>query len=242
MKPWRSVKLAMAFFLVVSVGTGCRPSITTTIYAEEWTTPEGAKVSASFHPPDQHGERPPAVLFIHGAGADSNVWAELDGRVRHEGYFTIRLELSGNARREIETDSLLRDISEALQRLAKYDADTSRIALIGEGLGSALALQRAASDPNVQAVVLLSPALKDRSLDTKALVQALGQRPILIIAATDDTASAAAARTLDELAGGFAELRLYPGSAYGGDILASSPQSQGQIAHWLSVVLAPGKP
>jgi pimeloyl-ACP methyl ester carboxylesterase len=76
----------------------------------------------------------------------------------------------------------------------------SSIAVVGSSIGSSAAILAAADDPEIDAVVALSPGRAYRGVDILAPLSRLGERPILAIASRGEAPSAETASEIARIA------------------------------------------
>ncbi len=192
----------------------------------------------------------PGVILLHMAGSTREAWAPFQLLARADGYVSIAIDLRGHgetATREgvgnpggFSADDwlgVLDDVAAAKQSLIEAGADPKRIAIAGASIGANLALRYAAMDPEIQAVVMLSPGEDYRGVGTIKTMETFTSRPVLMMSARGDAYSAASVQKLDALAKDFCELRLYPGVAHGTDLLSAEPVAPDQILMWLDQIL-----
>jgi pimeloyl-ACP methyl ester carboxylesterase len=212
-------------------------------------TSDGARIAATWYAVSSPA--PPGLIFVHKVGGERSVWEVLARRAQRDGFAGIAIDLRGHGesaaapgnpatyRQFTETDwrSALHDIGAARRELIARGANADEIAVVGEGIGASLALHHALAEPDCAAIVLISPGLVHHGLGAEDEIVAYGLRPALLVASEGDSSGAAAADTLKARAGGFCELRLYPGAARGASIFATSEQSVEQVLLWLRTVL-----
>ena len=124
---------------------------------------DGNTLAGTVHVPDDlaPGERRPAVIMMHGFGANRNggpAW--FCGQLEAWGYVTLRIDFrgcgeSGGERGRVIPMEEVADARNALSYLAsRPEVDPRRIALAGSSLGAGVAIHAAAVDPRVAAVIL----------------------------------------------------------------------------------------
>ena len=156
---------------------------------------------------------------------DRLTWGSLPADLYANGFTVLLVEMPTVAR-AADMDVLLTSLSE------QGTVDPSRIAAIGAGEGADMALLGCAVYEICDAVVLLSPQ------NGEALVNVLpnfNPRPILVIAARNDTASYEAAARLSTA---FAEGSQFmqPATGQGTGLLALNSDLHSEIIRWLSGV------
>jgi uncharacterized protein len=124
---------------------------------------DGEALAGVLHVPDglAQGERRPAVIMMHGFGANRNggpAW--LCGQLEAWGYVALRFDFrgcgdSGGERGRVIPMEEVTDARNAVTYMAsRPEVDTSRIALAGSSLGAGVAVHAAGVDARVAAVIL----------------------------------------------------------------------------------------
>jgi uncharacterized protein len=124
---------------------------------------DGQKLAGVVHVPDglAPGERRPAVIMMHGFGANKNggpAW--LCDQLEAWGYVALRFDFrgcgdSGGEHGRVVPMEEVADARNALTYLAaRPEVDPDRIALAGSSLGAGVAIYAAGIDPRVAAVIL----------------------------------------------------------------------------------------
>jgi dienelactone hydrolase len=209
---------------------------------------DGVTIHATVYTPS--AKAGPGLILLHQAGSTRESWAAFARMARADGYFSIAIDLRGHGQStttpghtnpsaftQNEWLAVLKDIPQAKQKLIEAGADPDKLAIMGASIGANLALRYAASDPQVQAAVLLSPGEEYNGVSIVHTVQTYSARPILLMATQSDGFSARSAKKLDDLAPEYTELRLYPGAAHGADLLTAVPVAPEQVIMWLDHIL-----
>ena len=185
------------------------------------------------------GERRPGVLLLHMLGSNRLAWEPLVGTLVARGYVTLAIDLRGHGDTGGDTDWDLAsvDVAAALDYLKAHDGvDSSRIAVIGASIGANLALVLGADQPEVRAVVALSPGLDYRGVKTEPTTGALAGRPVWLLASEGDGYSAETVRTLGTALPG-AVVTVVPGNAHGTAMLVADPTLEGRIVEFLDTAV-----
>lgn len=200
-----------------------------------FNTPDGNRIVGSYYPIEQMNA--PAVLMLHqwrGTRADFESLARefqakgiavlaIDGR----GFGESTRPADGPAQPARSAEAvkgMLSDVAGATAFLSgQQGVDRNRIGIVGASYGSSLAIMHSAADPTIKAVALVSPGLNyQASMATEPAVKSYGARPLLIVAAEDDSESAAASRRLDSVAAGDQhQLKVYARGGHGNGLLHS---------------------
>ena len=232
--------------------SACGPSATGSRQAVTLTTADGWHLPADIYLPGN--ATTPGVICLHRYGAGRGDWTQFASRAQALGYAVITLDLRGHGEsqraagetpnyRQINAHgwkAAVADVRAAKQALLEAGADPENVVLAGEGLGASIALHYASLDDSMQAVIMVSPRLKDGGIDSESLIERLSERPVLLLATEDDAAAYGAATVLDQSAGGFCELRIYPGSATGTDLFAVNQNALELTLQWLGTVAGAG--
>ena len=214
----------------------------------EFSTADGFRLVGTIH--RASGERPPGLILVHMLGTDRGRWAHFMGIAGQAGYTSLAYDMRGHGEsrqrngdtvsfrsfNEDDWEAALADIAAAKEALLNAGVDPENIAIAGASIGANLALTFAKDDPQIQAVVLVSPGETYRGIEIVSVMEHFRERPVLILATEGDTYSAASSAKLMETAPGFSELRMHPGSAHGTDLLDAHPGAAGQILFWLEAI------
>ncbi len=124
---------------------------------------DGLKLSGIIHLPNDFkpGERRPAIIMMHGFGGTKAIGPEWVCRQCAEwGYVALRFDFRGCGESEGERGRVipLEEVADALNAVtymaARNEVDPGAIALCGSSLGGGVAVQAAAADRRVAAVIV----------------------------------------------------------------------------------------
>jgi alpha-beta hydrolase superfamily lysophospholipase len=200
---------------------------------------DGLVITGTFHP----ASGPPpwsGVLLLHMVYGDRSQWDELVPLLTSNGYAVVAIDMRGHGSTggEINWGKSEDDIGRVWSYMTeREDIDPSHSALIGASMGANMALVSAANQPEVNTVVLLSPGLNYYGVTTSDALEAYGQRPILIVASSEDTNSAESSQELVKTALGESKLLTYDGAGHGTAMLHNEPELQKIILAWLDQYL-----
>jgi len=154
----------------------------------------------------------PAVLLLHQWRSDRHSFDEFAKHLQTKGFGVLSIDGRGFGDSIKTTDGktisaersddavkgMKADVGNAFVFLAKQkNVDPEDIGIIGASYGSSLAIIYASENPIVKAVALLSPGLNYfGNMPTMPAVKKYGNRPLLLVAAENDRASAASVRKL----------------------------------------------
>lgn len=171
-----------------------------------------------FYPAPESESPAPAVLLMHMMNGRKTDWEPLVPLLHEAGLAVLAIDLRGHGETGGRRDwSLARDDLRAwIDWLrARDDLDPGAISLGGASVGAMLALAGTAADADVVAAFALSPLITLDSLQMEQAINAIGARPVLLVAGHLDPQSADAVRQLTPLAEGDLLTRLYPTHTHG---------------------------
>jgi len=165
------------------------------------TTADGVEISGGYYAPAKRtipkSGKSPAAILIHMYPANRQSWAPLIQYLHHAGVAVLTYDIRGNggsakdsalATRYRDRDSSLfqsawQDAAAAAKWLAaRPEIDAEHLACIGASIGCSISIDYCTRDPNIRAVVCLSPGANYFNVDTRAHLKKCGGRPILLLA------------------------------------------------------------
>ena len=213
------------------------------------TTKDGLAISATLYTVSEPA--PPALILVHMLGSDRHSWGPFASRAQKAGYMCAAIDMRGHGdsasqggekrsyRRFTRGDwyAALNDIAAAKDLLLRKGAHPENLAVVGASIGANLALHYALENPDIQAVVLISPGLDYHGITTEPEMRSYVKRPSLLVTAEGDAYAAASCHTLKQIAPGYCDLREYPGAAHGTNLINASDEVVDQILYWLGTVI-----
>lgn len=138
----------------------------------------------------------PAVILLHQYRSDRTAWEPLIGPLQEAGFVVFALDLRGHGqsattetreRAEKRDPALFQEMQNDLRGAYDYlaalpEVDRTRFAIVGASVGASIALQYAAKDRSVDAIVGLSPGLNYLGIDSTGDIRQLTGRKILFVA------------------------------------------------------------
>lgn len=184
------------------------------------------------------------VVLLHGFGASHTVWNEYAADLQSNNFEVMTLDFRGHGEatgnwEEFSQDDIRKfsdDAREAIEYLRDVNQDME-IALIGSSIGANVAMDVAASDPTIKAVVLLSPAKEYHGI---SIVDANANfaRPILYSVSEGDVDSFKDTQFLYESTKSTQKLlKTFPKSGHGHKLVYNEPALADEIINWLNGVL-----
>jgi pimeloyl-ACP methyl ester carboxylesterase len=195
--------------------------------------------------------QPPGLILIHMYGSNRGEWMSFASRAQKEGYSVITFDMRGHGGTAAlnqeapkfrsfsleDWEKVSLDIDAAKRALIDAGADAERIGVVGASIGANIGANYAADHADVQALVLLSPGDVYKGVRVDRAFNDYGKRPSLLITGEGDQYSAIASRALHRSASGFCELREFPGTHHGTEIVNANPNAASQILQWCDTVL-----
>jgi dienelactone hydrolase len=165
-----------------------------------YAAPDGARLAADYYAPPTASPPAPTAILLHMYGSERTRWTSLARPLQAAGFAVLAVDLRGHgesATTETRAQVQQRDpeLFRKMQQdvLGAYDwlaerpeVDRARFALVGASVGCSIALQYAARDRSVDAVVCLSPGLNYLGLDSVGDLRQITGRRILLLATEDE--------------------------------------------------------
>lgn len=192
--------------------------------------------------PGKVGNR--GVVLLHGLGASHEVWNDYAAQLQANNFEVMTFDFRGHGEAtgkweefsQDDIDKFTDDAREAIHYLRDVNKDMD-IALIGSSIGANVAMEVAADDPTIKAVVLLSPAKEYHGI---SIVDDNAQftRPALYGVSEADAGSFKDTQDLYESARSTKkELKTFPKSGHGHKLIANESDFAAYIITWLDAVL-----
>lgn len=198
-----------------------------------FSTSDGVGIQGTFF----IGDPGYTIILVHMLGRDRGDWDAFAPKLVEEGYEVLSIDLRGHGESTNignykdfhvgEFQNMVNDVDAAVEFLGE-----TKIAIIGASVGANIALNYASEDPNVVAVVLMSPGEEYKGVGTLDAMAAYGDRPVLIMASEGDGYSAISSEKLSNAALGEKMWKKYDGSRHGTEFLGDA-EAEGFIFGWL---------
>lgn len=205
-----------------------------------FTASDGLEIKGTYSTPG--GSAPfPAVILLHMLGSNRQIWVQtgLTDALRLQGYAVLTIDMRGHGETSGSNDWVLarEDLAMIYDQFVQFpEVDEEKTAVIGASVGSNMALALGVDKTAVQTTILLSPGLDYVGVTTDDLIDAYGNRPLLIVASQEDSYSADSSQTLADSATS-ATLQLYDGAGHGTTMLTREPALSELILDWLNTHL-----
>lgn len=162
---------------------------------------DGVRITADYYPPSAaEGGAAPLVILVHMESSDRHGWEPFITPLHKTGFAVLAPDFRGHGdsattatREQVHAGDrqlfldMQHDLRGAYDWLARQPkVDRARFALVGAGVGASVALQYAAQDRSVDAIVCLSPAISPMGLDTAGDLRQIRGRKILMLATEDE--------------------------------------------------------
>lgn len=202
------------------------------------TGADGTRLAASWGVPQRVTR---GVVLVHPYGRNKEDWWALGDKLYRDGNAVIALDLRGHganaasppvAITQADRQAMIGDVAAAVAHLE--GRGVKQVALVGAEFGANLAANVAVDHPQVASMVLLSPGLVYQGIIAADSAVRYGNRPMALVAGTDDAYGARSAGILDAAALGDHELRLLEGAGKGMKMLNREPSLEGWIVGWIA--------
>ena len=221
------------------------PAIAADPQAVSFTTYDGQTIHADYYPRKGDESGAPIAILLHMYRSDRTAFAPLIDPLHRAGFAVLALDLRGHGDSATnETRSLVEigdtaffrsmtdDVRAAYNWLAEQPGvDRSRFALVGASIGASIAIEYAADDKSVDALVLLSPGTDYLGLNSETPLRSIKGRQILMLAA-DNGKEKEALKTLKAAAPG-ADADVVKGDYHGTHMFGKTPDIEQRIANYL---------
>lgn len=220
-----------------------------------FTTTDGVTIVGTWYPVTGATR---VALLLHMMPSTKESWQGLARELNTRGMAALAIDLRGhgesvkkgvgsNGERSQEMNNInfqkfsdaehqesIGDVRAALEWLGQRGFEAGQVRLAGASIGANLALQVASENLVITRIVMLSPGLDYRGVQTEPAIAALlPDASILIVAARGDEYAATSSETLKHLQPQ-AALSILDGSAHGTDLFDDHKEMQTQIADFLS--------
>lgn len=184
------------------------------------------------------------VILLHMLGGSQDDWNKFASTLQDQNFEVMTLDFRGHgessgAWKKMENEDfahLVDDAGEAIEYLQDINSDM-RIAVVGASIGANVAVQLAAQNDAVSALVLLSPSANYRGIDITTINGAL-TLPIFYIASRDDEQAVGPTQELyDASPSSTKEINIYDKGGHGTTLLRKKKGLQTTIVNWLEDVM-----
>jgi predicted esterase len=197
----------------------------------------------------------PIVIMLHSLGKTRLDWYDFPQKVKGLGVATLVLDMRGHGKSVMNKKGQTRywpgfqdkefqkypdDIISAVNFVRKQypEVDTARICIVASDVSANASVIAASSlNRNIKTLILLSPTISYKGLDTRIPLVGYGNHPVLIFASQRDRDVYYDSSELIKFAQGVKVLKAYPSGGNGMDLLRSRPDSQTMILNWISMYL-----
>ncbi len=172
-------------------------------------TADGVEIVGDYWTPIK-GEPAAVVVLLHMYRSQRSAYQPLVPALEQAGLAILAIDLRGHgesveparlglAKKVEDRDAatfqaMYQDVAGAYQWLSQRpEVDLGRLAIVGASVGCSVALDYAARDRSVDALVLLTPGASYLHLDSIAHVAGYGQRPIMMLTSEEERARGTAA-------------------------------------------------
>ncbi len=216
------------------------PALQKRVFDIGMVTQDGVHIQGTYYQPA--AVHAPGVLLLHMLGRQRQDWDPFARTLQEAGYGVLTIDFRGHGASEgtREWDKMPLDAAIAVKYLrGRPEIDPARIVIIGASIGANVAINYAATDPQVRGVALLSPGLDYRGIKTPDAVKQYKERPLFIAASSEDSYAAQSAQTLDQLAQGPHRLLILQNQGHGTQMLGKANGLEEALLSWLQEVTSP---
>lgn len=201
---------------------------TVTLKASDGTTIKG----------HHQGSGDKGVVLVHGKERSAQDFEYLRGRLADQGFQVVAVDLrghgaSGSNPAEDAWPEMDRDVCAAADYLKRRGAKVTTA--VGSEFGGSLSIHAASDCESIHRLVLLSPDLaKSGTVTLGTALDAMGEKPILLIANPEDQSQARSAGFIEGRAKGKVDVTFAEGAGAGVKMLNRDAGVEGTILSWLN--------
>jgi dienelactone hydrolase len=237
-----AVLIGLACAVVVPHASGPRPAEP---QAVTFAARDGMLVTGALHLPEKTPA--PAVLLLPMMSRTLHDWDQVAARLADAGIAALAIDFRRNGAGKL-TDAgageagsfsdLVLDAEAARAYLsARPEIVPGRIGLLGASLGANVAALVGGNDPTTATMALLSASLEYRGLYLEQALRKYGQRPVLLVASSEDPYALRSARQAVTMGDGPRELRVLSGAGHGTVMLSRDPDLISALVDWFQRTL-----
>ena len=201
---------------------------------------DGMLVTGALHLPEKTPA--PAVLLLPMMSRTLHDWDQAAARLADSGIAALAIDFRRNgggkptgagAGEAGAFSDLVLDAEAARAYLsARPEIVPGRVGLLGASLGANVAVLVAGNDPTIPTMALLSASLEYRGLYLEQALRKYGQRPVLLVASSEDPYALRSARQAVTMGDGPRELRVLSGAGHGTVMLSRDPDLISALVDW----------
>lgn len=197
-------------------------------------TSDGVEIIGDFYPTKNNDD--PAVILLHMMPANRSSWQNFATELQKEEFQSLAIDLRGHGEsiKQKNKQASILDVEAAVKFFQNHGLKLEHIFLIGASIGANLALQFEAEHPEIKSVILLSPGLNYRGIETEPLVKKLkNNQAIFIVASEEDNYSADSSRRLFEITPAKKELKILKDAGHGTTMLEKEKSLTKELINWI---------
>jgi len=186
-----------------------------------------------------------AALLLHMMPATRASWVSFANQLVADGFSALAIDLRGHGESIVGSLGTLdyNNFSDAEHQASIHDVEMAveylkgrgmkEIDIAGASIGANLAFFYSASHPEIHSVILLSPGLDYRGINTEAVAeQFTGQTRIYFLASKEDEYSAASTQELHDKVQARKQIEIFHDAGHGTTILERKPEYLKILADW----------
>jgi pimeloyl-ACP methyl ester carboxylesterase len=205
------------------------------------TTEDGVALAATVWDPGVRAA--PGVLMLHTVSRTRHDFDRLGEQLAARGFVALAVDLRGHGDSQgsyapSDLQLLARDVAAAIRfLLTRQEVEVGTLGILGASAGATLGVLAANGVPAVRCFAFLSAPLDFRGLRLDEPLRRVSDRPVLLVASSDDVYASRCARALAETGPGRRELMLLDSAGHGARILSSRPDLIASLVDWFSRTL-----
>lgn len=193
------------------------------------------------------------AVLLHARPTDKESWKGFASMLNEAGFHVLAIDFRGHGKSsgkhyeemsDEETQKSIFDVMAAVDYMRRQNPDM-QLGLVGASIGANLAMQYAAANP-ASFLVLLSPGLNYRGVETGRLAVALPNLPVYFMSALDDPRVEGNATQTETLYNACASqkktINILRQGGHGTDMINTNQELAAQVVDWIKEVASQTPP
>ncbi len=193
----------------------------------------------------------PLVILLHSLGRSRSSWGDLPQKINKLGAATLNMDLRGHGESVVngsgknkywvnfprsEFKKYSTDILSVIDHVKENypEINYKNIALLGGDIGANAAVMAGSEyNKDISTLVLLSPSLAYKNLNTQIPLVGYGKHPVLMVVSKLDKASYNSSIELIKYAQGYKKLKILNFGGIGVNLLKHNPKAKQEVLNWV---------
>ena len=201
-------------------------------------------LAADYYPSTKKNGNENGIILLHMLNSNRKSWEPIEADLLNLGYSVISIDMRGHGESngdwkkfsQDDFNKMVLDAKAGKDYLISQGIEKDRIVVIGASIGANTALNFAAADPDIKTIVLLSPGLNYRGVETETSASQFSGS-VLCVVSEEDTYSFDSVNILFDKVSGQKKRIDYQNAGHGTRMFDSEPELKEKILDWLAETL-----